>query len=341
MKYKDSGVDIDAATDALKKIRSDVASTWGEEVASDVGSFGGLYRQPDGSYLVSSIDGVGTKVLVGLAAGDVSGVGADLVNHCVNDILVQGARPLFFLDYFATATLSQEHFASVIAGMATACRENGCALIGGETAEMPGVYSEGDFDLAGCIVGTVGNDELITGEGVREGMMLYAWPSSGMHTNGYSLARRVFMGDDPLPLDQDPGGFGCTLGEALLAVHRSYLHQVMQLRQHQTIEGLCHITGGGLIDNLPRVLPDGCAAEIDCESWEWPPLFSLMAQRGGIDEDEMRRVFNLGLGMVAICDELSDETLGALDEAPVCVGRVTGRGDGDAVRFTGQTRGLR
>ena len=342
MKYKDSGVDIDAATEALRQIRSDVASTWGEEVASDVGSFGGLFRQADGSYLVSSIDGVGTKLLVALAAGNVSGVGADLVNHCVNDILVQGARPLFFLDYFATAKLSQEHFAAVVAGMARACRENGCALIGGETAEMPGLYGEGHFDLAGCIVGTVSEEDLITGSGVREGMALYAWPSSGMHTNGYSLARRVLLeGDGALPLDEDPGGLGCTLAEALLAVHKSYLAPVQQLRAHQPIAALCHITGGGLIDNLPRVLPDACAVEIDGASWEWPPLFALLAQRGGIEVDEMRRVFNLGLGMIAILDAPPAATLAGLDAPPFRVGRVLPREGGDAVRFIGEPRGLR
>lgn len=334
MKYRESGVDIDAASQALKRSREAITSTWGPSVASDVGSFGGLFRQPDGSFLVSSIDGVGTKLKVALAAGSVQGVGEDLVNHCVDDILVQGAVPLFFLDYFAAGRLDEATFVSVVEGLSKACRENGCALIGGETAEMPGIYQGDDFDLAGCIVGRVSPEELITPEGVDVGMSVYAWRSSGLHTNGFSLARRVLLeGSDPLPLDEDPGELGCTLAEALLAVHRSYLSQVAQLRQRHAIAALAHITGGGLVDNLPRVLPKKVAVEIDPAAWELPPLFRLLQSRGEIPEDEMRRVFNLGLGMVMIAPAIPSAVLAALDEAPLRIGRTVPREKGEAVRF--------
>jgi len=341
MKYKDSGVDIDAATNALRRVRDAIRSTWGEAVASDVGSFGGLYRLPGGGYLVSSIDGVGTKLKVAQAAGMCGGVGADLVNHCTNDILVQGARPLFFLDYFAAGKLDGDVFADVVTGMAGACRENGCALIGGETAEMPGLYHGEDFDLAGTIVGHVTDDELVGPEKVVPDMELWAWPSSGLHTNGYSLARRALIeGDDPLDLHSDPGGLGTTLAEALLAVHRSYLKQVLELRTRVDVAALCHLTGGGFVDNIPRVLPEDCAAEIDVGTWEVLPIFRLIAERGGVDVDEMRRVFNLGVGMIAVVPALGPNALDGLADPPFKVGRVVARGDGAPVRFAGSHRGL-
>ena len=341
MKYKDSGVDIDAATTALRRVREAIRSTWGEAVASDVGSFGGLYRLPGGGYLVSSIDGVGTKLMVAQRARNCRGVGADLVNHCVNDILVQGARPMFFLDYFAAGRLNGDIFADVVEGMARACRENGCALIGGETAEMPGLYHGDDFDLAGCIIGHVTDDDLLGPENVTPGMELWGWPSSGLHTNGYSLARRALIeGDDALALDADPGSLGTTLADALLAVHRSYLHPVLELRERVELAALCHLTGGGFLDNIPRVLPENCAAVIDASAWEVPPVFGLIAERGGVDVDEMRRVFNLGIGMVAIVPALGPRALEGLADAPVRIGHLVERGDGDAVRFEGRHRGL-
>lgn len=334
MKYRESGVDIDAASQALSSSRAAIRSTWGKAVASDVGSFGGLYRQPDGSLLVSSIDGVGTKLKVALAAGQPGGVGEDLVNHCVNDILVQGATPLFFLDYYGTGHLSEETFVAVVAGLAKACRENSCALIGGETAEMPGVYHGEDFDLAGCIVGRVEEKDLITGASVREGMKVYAWRSSGLHTNGYSLARRVLLeGETKLPLDEDPGGLGSSLADALLTVHRSYLSQVLQLRARHSIAALAHITGGGLVDNIPRVLPKALAVEIDERSWQVPPIFRLLERRGRIEWGEMRRVFNLGLGMVVICEEIPSQLASELDEPPLAIGSVVARGEDLPVRF--------
>ena len=342
MDYKDSGVDIDAATHAISDVRAAIASTWGEEVASEVGSFGGLYRQPDGSYLVSSIDGVGTKLLVALAADKVEGVGADLVNHCVNDILVQGATPLFFLDYFATGKLDPAIFGRVLRGMAKACAENGCALIGGETAEMPGLYGERHFDLAGCIIGRVSADDLITGRGIREGHRLYAWPSTGLHTNGYSLARRVLMeGSGRLPLGEAPGALGVPLSDALLAVHRSYLAPVLSLRRVAKVHGLCHITGGGFIDNIPRILPSPLTAEIEADAWEVPPIFRLLQERGEISTAEMRRVFNCGIGMIAVAEEIPAAVLRKLPDPPLPIGRIVARGQGAAVRFVRQHRGLR
>ncbi|RKZ12764.1 phosphoribosylformylglycinamidine cyclo-ligase [bacterium] len=342
MKYKDSGVDIDAASRALARAKEAIRSTWGEDVASEVGAFGGLYRLPgDGGYLVSSIDGVGTKLKVALAAGAVGSVGSDLVNHSVNDILVQGARPWFFLDYYAAGKLDQEGFVSVVEGMAQACRENSCALIGGETAEMPGIYSNDDFDLAGCIIGHVTEDRRLGPERVREGMDLWAWTSSGLHTNGFSLARRVLTeGDNALDLHQDPGDLGCTLAEALLAVHRSYLGQVNDFWPHADLAALCHITGGGFTDNIPRILPEGLAAEIDASAWEVLPIFRLIASRGPVDVDEMRRVFNLGIGMIAFAADVDESALAGLAEPPVRIGKVVARAGGETVRFLNEHRGL-
>jgi len=262
------------------------------------------------------------------------------VSHCVNDILVQGASPLFFLDYFATGRLDPEAFASVVEGMAAACAENGCALIGGETAEMPGVYRDDDFDLAGCIVGQVTPGDLITGQGVRPGMVAYAFESSGLHTNGYSLARRIFMADGPGPLQEELADTGSSIADALLAVHRSYLAPVRALRGVGQVEALCHITGGGFVDNLPRVLPEHTAVEIDCSSWRVPPVFAEMARRGPVEVDEMRRVFNLGLGLIVLAPEIPSAQLATLDEAPIPVGQVVERGDGPAVRFRGEHVGL-
>jgi phosphoribosylformylglycinamidine cyclo-ligase len=336
MRYRESGVDIDAATTAIQRAKKAIASTWGPQVASDVGSFGGLFRQPDGSYLVSSIDGVGTKLKVGLAAGRLAGLGADLVNHCVNDILVQGATPLFFLDYFAAGRLDGDRFVAVLEGMAKACRENACALIGGETAEMPGVYHGEDFDLAGCIVGRVEPQDLLTGETVEVGMEVYAWTSTGLHTNGYSLARKVLLeGPDALALDAEPAGLGGTLADALLAMHRSYLQPVLALRQRARIAALAHITGGGLVDNVPRVLPDATAVELDPLAWTIPPIFQLIAQRGQIPVDEMRRVFNLGVGMVVVAPPIPKAVLATLEEPPFTLGRVVARAGRAPVRFLG------
>ena len=302
-KYKDSGVDIDAAGRALKGIGELVRGTFRKEVLSQVGNFGGLFTMPEGlkePVLVSSIDGVGTKLRLAFMTGRHDTVGEDLVNHCVNDILVQGAEPIFFLDYFGCGKLEEGVIEAVVAGLARGCSSNGCALIGGETAEMPGFYTEGEYDLAGCIVGVVERGELITGERIEAGDEIWAFPSSGLHTNGYSLARHIVFNDAGLSVGDEIPGAGGSLADLLLAVHRSYLPEIRSMRKVVDLRGLAHITGGGLIDNIPRILPEGRSVEIDRSAWDTPPLFRYLGETGGVDDLEMHRVFNMGIGMVAI-----------------------------------------
>lgn len=302
-RYKESGVDIDAANRANRRIGELVKGTWRDEVLSEIGNFGGLFAVPsvyERPVLVSSVDGVGTKLRVAFMAGRHDTVGEDLVNHCVNDILVQGAEPLFFLDYFACGVLDPDVVTAVVAGLARGCEQNGCALIGGETAEMPGFYKEGEYDLAGCIVGTVERSAIIDGKRIEPGNEVWAFPSSGLHTNGYSLARRVIFEEAGLDVNDELPGTGATVAEALLAVHRSYLSEFKVLRDALEIRGLAHITGGGLLENIPRILPAGCAVTIDAESWTVPPLFTFLEERGRIARREMYRVFNMGIGMVFI-----------------------------------------
>ena len=305
MEYKEAGVDIDAGNETVRRIRSLAKGTFTPGVLSDIGSFGGLFRLDRDRYqdpvLVSSADGVGTKLKIGFMMNRHDTVGADLVNHCVNDILVQGAEPLFFLDYLATGRLSPAVAEQVITGVARACKENGCALIGGETAEMPGFYADGEYDIAGFIVGAVDKAKVIDGRTVVPGDVLIAMPSAGLHTNGYSLARRVVFDVGGMKPDTIVRELGTTIGEALLAPHRSYLPLVRPLLERDWVKGLAHITGGGLTENLPRTLPPGCAAEIDQQSWTVPPLFQLLQQRGAIATDEMFRAFNMGVGMVIVC----------------------------------------
>ena len=258
---------------------------------------------------VSSADGVGTKLKVAFLAGKHDTVGADLVNHCVNDILVQGARPLFFLDYLATGKLRPEVAEQVVSGISQACRENSCALLGGETAEMPGFYAEGEYDLAGFIVGVVDRPSVIDGRNIRPGDALLALPSAGLHTNGYSLARRVLFDAAGLTVDSVVPELGMSIGEALLAPHRSYLSSMGPLIGQGVVKGLAHITGGGITENLPRILPDGCAAAIAVDSWVVPPLFRLIEAWGEIERAEMLRTFNMGVGLIAVC---ADKDAGAL-----------------------------
>ncbi len=328
MKYSDSGVDIDAAARALAGAKQAIRSTWDERVRSDIGAFGGLYRAAPGEpLLVASVDGVGTKVTIAARVGRYDTVGQDLVNHCVDDILVQGAEPLFFLDYFATGKLREGVLEQVLDGFARACRENGCALLGGETAEMPGVYGDGDFDLAGCIVGRVREEDLIDGSAIRAGDRLWGLPSTGLHTNGYSLARRILFEtagygpDDVLP--------GCdgTAADLLLAVHRSYLPHVRALWRdlgRPAVHGLAHITGGGFYDNVPRIVPDGLCCRIDTAAWTVPPLFRLLQRAGAVAAPEMYRVFNMGVGMVCVLAADADPSvpaaLGALPIGEVVAG---------------------
>jgi len=309
--YRDAGVDIDAATGALTSLKELAASTRTPGVLADLGGFGGLFRFSGwrDAVLVASTDGVGTKLRVAFETGVHGTVGGDLVNHCVNDILVQGAAPLFFLDYFATGRLAPEVLVEVVRGMATACRAAGCALLGGETAEMPGFYRDGEYDIAGFIFGAVERDQLITGAGIEPGDRLLGLVSAGLHTNGYALARKVLfevrgLGPaDPLP------GLGLTAGAALLAPHRSYLAPLRPLIEAGRLRGLAHITGGGITDNLPRVLPDGCAAEVRRGAWPVPPLFALIESWGGVPRDEMERTFNLGIGMILVVAPAELETV--------------------------------
>jgi phosphoribosylformylglycinamidine cyclo-ligase len=299
--YKDSGVDIDAQDEALREVRRIVRDTYTPGVLSDIGSFGGLFRGSfegmEAPILVSSTDGVGTKLRVAQAMKIHDTIGYDLVSHCVNDILVQGARPLFFLDYYATSKLRPPVMTDVIRGMARACKENGCALIGGETAEMPGFYGDDDYDVAGFIVGVVDSKHLIDGKAVREGDVLIGLPSVGLHTNGYSLARKVLF--DQLGFDHQSiiPGIG-KAGEALLQPHISYLKPLIPLVEQNGIHAMAHITGGGLTDNVPRVLPESLDAKIKLGSWPVLPIFQYIFEQGKVDRDEMLRVFNMGIGMV-------------------------------------------
>ena len=303
--YRQSGVDIDAGNETVRRIKSLARSTFTPAVLSEIGSFGGLFRFDRNRYedpvLVSSADGVGTKLKVAFMTGRHNTVGGDLVNHCVNDILVQGAEPLFFLDYLAAGRLLPDVAEQVIAGVARACRENACALVGGETAEMPGFYADGEYDIAGFIVGVVDRMKLVDGRAIVPGDVLVALPSVGLHTNGYSLARRVLFEVAAYKPDTFVRELGTTVADALLAPHRSYLPFVRSLLDRGYVHGLAHITGGGITENVPRVLPEGCAAEIDLASWSVPPVFRLIAERGSIARDEMFRAFNMGVGMIVVC----------------------------------------
>jgi len=305
MEYKSAGVDIDAGNETVRRIKSLARATFTPGVLSEIGSFGGLFRLDRDRYqepvLVSSADGVGTKLKVAFMTARHDTVGADLVNHCVNDILVQGAEPLFFLDYLATGRLSPAVAEQVVSGVARACRENGCALIGGETAEMPGFYADGEYDIAGFIVGVVERSKVIDGRSIVPGDVLIGLPSMGLHTNGYSLARRVLFEMAGWKADTFVAELGTTIGDALLAPHRSYLPLVRPLLERQSVRGLAHITGGGITENLPRVLPEGCAAEIDLKSWDVPAVFRLLQQQGTIAREEMFRAFNMGIGLVIVC----------------------------------------
>jgi len=328
MEYKAAGVDIDAGNEIVRRIRSLARSTFTPGVLSDIGSFGGLFRLDRDRYqdpvLVSSVDGVGTKLKVAFMTGRHDTVGADLVNHCVNDILVQGAEPLFFLDYLATGRLSPVVAEQVVAGVARACRENGCALIGGETAEMPGFYADGEYDIAGFIVGIVEKSKLIDGRSVVPGDVLIGLPSTGLHTNGYSLARRVFFEAAGWRVDTFVRELNAMVGDVLLAPHRSYLPLIKPFFDRQSMKGLAHVTGGGITENLPRVLPDGCAAEIDRQAWTVPPIFRVLQQRGDITDAEMFRTFNMGIGLVIVC---------ASREADRIINTLSRAGEPNAIRI--------
>ncbi|HDT15120.1 MAG TPA: phosphoribosylformylglycinamidine cyclo-ligase [Firmicutes bacterium] len=297
--YKKAGVDIDAAAAALKKAKKDIKSTFNPNVMTDLGSFGGVYRISPDKMLVSSTDGVGTKIKIAQKLGLHTGVGMDIVNHCVNDILVMGARPLFFLDYIGIGKITGNIIPEIISGIARACRENNCVLIGGETAEMPDVYAAGEYDLVGTITGEINNNRVITGKKIRPGDTLLGLASAGLHTNGYTLARRV-LESKKISYTKKIKGLKTTPGEAMLAPHKSYFNSVYPAIQkfYPHIKGLAHITGGGFYDNMPRVLPPGTGCVINKNSWKTPAIFRLIQETGGISEREMYRVFNMGIGMV-------------------------------------------
>lgn len=335
--YAASGVDIDAQDRGLAKIKKLAKSTFTKGVLSEIGSFGGMFR-PDLSglsdpVLVASADGVGTKLAVAREMDDFSTVGRCLVNHCVNDILVQGALPLFFLDYLGAGKLDPDKMAELVGGVADGCKENGCALLGGETAEMPGFYQPGDYELAGFIVGMVDRTHVLDGSRVAPSDVLVGLASSGLHTNGYSLARRILFEKLGLsPASKAPWIKKRTVGQELLAVHRSYLKPLSPLLRHPALHALAHITGGGLSDNLPRVLPKNARAEIRVGAWEIPEIFHFLEESGEVEAEEMFRVFNMGVGMVAVVgQEGLREVLAALRKAgekPFLIGTVQSGGSG-------------
>jgi phosphoribosylformylglycinamidine cyclo-ligase len=303
--YKQSGVDIDAGNEVVRRIRSLAKATFTPGVLSEIGSFGGLFSLSAAGLqdpvLVSSADGVGTKLRVAFMTGIHDTIGRDLVNHCVNDILVQGAVPLFFFDYLATGRLDPDVAVQIVEGLAGACRENGCALLGGETAEMPGFYADGEYDVAGFIVGAVERAQLIDGRHIQSGDVLIGLPSSGLHTNGYSLARRIAFDVAGLGVHDVIPELATTIGEALLRPHRSYLPVIRPLLGTGLIKGMAHITGGGLTDNLPRILPDGHGARLDRRTWRVPVLFEWLQRTGGVPVADMLRTFNMGIGLIVVC----------------------------------------
>ena len=300
MDYKTAGVDINAGEEFVRLIKPQVRRTFTSGVMTDIGAFGGFFQPDFSSYnnpvLVSSIDGVGTKLKVAAMMGRYDTIGACLINHCVNDILVCGAKPLFFLDYYACGKLVPAVAADVVKGMVMACRENSCALIGGETAEMPGVYATDDFDLAGTIVGVVDRERVINGSSIAEGDVMIGLPSTGLHTNGYSLARKVFEGK----LRNTYQGLDGTVGDELLKVHRSYLPVIEPLLTSEDIHGMSHITGGGLTGNTMRIVPEGLRLDVEWSAWPEPVIFDIIRKEGGVPEEDMRRTFNLGVGLVIV-----------------------------------------
>jgi phosphoribosylformylglycinamidine cyclo-ligase len=301
--YRSAGVDLDAAQRTMEGLKSLVASTRDEHTLSALGHFGGLYAVPGdvaSPVLVSSTDSVGTKVVVAFRAGRHDTVGQDLVNHCVDDILVQGARPLFFLDYVGCGAMDESVVTAVVGGVATACKENGCALLGGETAEMPEFYAKGEYDLAGFIVGVVERDRILDGSRVRVGDVLIGLGSTGLHTNGYTLARKIVFESMGLAIDDEFPESGRSVADVLLDVHRSYLPVLSEALDAGRVRGLAHITGGGIPGNLPRTLGSELGAVIDLTTWEVPHVFRVLREAGGVENDEMLRVFNMGVGMIAL-----------------------------------------
>ena len=342
LSYKDAGVDIDAWDVALKSIKGFVNKTFDDHVVQDIGSFGAMYSFDQANMeqpvLVSSVDGVGTKLKIAFMTGKHDTVGIDLVSHCVNDILVQGARPLFFLDYLAVGKLAPEVVVDIIKGVTIGCRYANCALIGGETAELPDMYQPGEYDLAGTIVGVVDRKAIVDGSTIVEGDVVIGLPSSGLHTNGYSLARKICFEVAGLSVDDPMPGTGRTVGEALMEAHRSYAKIIRILMRVIPIKGMAHITGGGITDNLPRTIPDGLGAEIDLGAWEVPPLFKFLQETGNVKDAEMLRTFNMGQGyLMVVAAEHADRVLNTLSQGGEdgrAIGRIVSGAKG--VNYTGK-----
>ena len=332
-RYSEAGVDIDKGNELVSRIKSIVAPTFGRGVLTDIGGFSGLYAigpdQYDDPVLVSSTDGVGTKLTIAKLCNKHDTIGIDLVAMCVNDIAVGGARPLFFLDYLAVGKLDIDVATEIIKGVAKGCEIAKCSLIGGETAEMPGLYAAGDYDLAGFVVGIAERDKIIDGSDIKVGDQVIGIASSGLHSNGYSLVRKVFFEELDYAVDKHIDEFGCTLGEELLKPTRIYSESILNLTKNFKVSGLVHITGGGFIDNIPRVLPQGSRAIIHYDTWKIPPVFEFLQNHGNISAQEMCRTFNMGIGMVAVVDEdiLEDvmQQLAALGETSYHIGEITAR----------------
>ena len=336
-RYAEAGVDIDKGNEFVNRIKSIVGKTHGRGVISDIGGFSGLYAignlGVEDPVLIASTDGVGTKLTVAKLCGRHDTIGIDLVAMCVNDVIVCGAKPLFFLDYFASSTLDLEQATAVVKGIAEGCKLAGCALIGGETAEMPGLYQAGDYDLAGFVVGIADRNKIIDGSDVRVGNKIIGLASSGLHSNGYSLARKVCFDEMGLQVNEQIKEFGGSLGEELLRPTRIYVESVLKTLRTSKINGLIHITGGGFIDNIPRVLPAGCKAVIDPSSWPVPPVFTFLEKNGKISREEMFRTFNMGIGMMALVnDNMVEDVLQQFQtfgETPYVIGEIQANGDAD------------
>lgn len=326
--YKNSGVDIQAGEETVDKIKGLVKSTFSKNVLTGIGHFGAFYELDLSNYknpvMVSSVDGVGTKLKVAFMMDKHDTVGQDLVNHCVNDIAVCGADPLYFMDYLAFGKLFPGKAEKIIEGFSIACRENGVSLIGGETAEMPGLYDENEYDMSGTIVGIVDKENIIDGTNVKKGNLLFGFESTGLHTNGYSLARNVLF--EKYNVNDMPDGFDKSIGEELLSVHKSYLKLIGVIKNNLKVNAFSHITGGGILGNTKRVVPEGLSMEIDWNSWQLPPVFQLIKETGEIEEDEMRSAFNLGIGLITIVDEKDADKLitaaSSMDEKAILIGKI-------------------
>ena len=327
-KYEDAGVSIKAGDDTVERIKNYAKSTFNKAVLADIGLFGAFFEPDLADFkepvLVSSVDGVGTKLKIATSLGKHDTIGQDLVNHCVNDIAVCGAEPLFFLDYMAFGKLDPEVASEIVKGFSIACKNNGCALIGGETAEMPGLYQKGDYDLSGTIVGIVEKSKILKGDKITSGDVLIGIPSTGLHTNGYSLARKVLL--EKYDLNEKVPPLNKSLGEELLSVHRSYLSIIKFMKTNLDVKGISHVTGGGIIGNTKRILPEGLKLKIDWEKWEVPPIFKLIQETGEISDEEMREVFNMGVGLIFIVSkndsQLALDLTAKQNERPFLIGEV-------------------